>query len=108
MKKDEMKEIIKNIGFEFYFDHIVWISSKQQYFITTNIGPRVANWPSNLISILFRPWGQSQGHKVINFLKKSFSFSALTPIVKPLGLISVIEPIGMLDLSSTLAWTPMG
>jgi hypothetical protein len=33
-------------------------------------------------------------------------FSALTPIVKPLGLISVIAPIGMLDLSSTLALTP--
>jgi len=44
---------------------------------------------------------------VINLKKKGFSFSALTPIVKPVGLISVIEPIGMLDLSSTLAWTPM-
>jgi hypothetical protein len=33
-------------------------------------------------------------------------FPALTPSVKPLGLISVIAPIGMLDLSSTLALTP--
>jgi hypothetical protein len=35
-----------------------------------------------------------------------FLFSALTPIVKPFGLISVIAPIGKLDLSSTLALTP--
>jgi hypothetical protein len=32
----------------------------------------------------------------------------LTPSVKPLGLILVIAPIGMLDLSSTLTLTPSG
>jgi hypothetical protein len=31
-----------------------------------------------------------------------FSFSTLTPIVKPLELISVIEPIGMLDFEFNL------
>ncbi len=35
-----------------------------------------------------------------------FSFSTLITSVKPLGLISVIAPIGMLDLSSTLGLTP--
>jgi hypothetical protein len=35
-----------------------------------------------------------------------FSFSALTPSVKTLGPISIFAPIGMLDMSSTLALTP--
>jgi len=34
-----------------------------------------------------------------------FSFSTLITSVKPLRLISVIAPIGMLDLSSTLGLT---
>jgi hypothetical protein len=34
-----------------------------------------------------------------------FSISALTPSVKTLGLISTFVPIGMLDLSWTLALT---
>ncbi len=40
------------------------------------------------------------------FFFKLFFFSALTPSVKPLMLISVIGPIGMFDLSSTLGLTP--
>jgi len=47
----------------------------------------------------------SQGHKS-GRLKILFSFSDSTPSVKPLGLISVIAPIGMLDLNLTLALTP--
>jgi hypothetical protein len=31
-------------------------------------------------------------------IEKSFSILALTPNVKPLGLISTFAPIGMLDL----------
>jgi hypothetical protein len=40
-------------------------------------------------------------------LKKLFSFSALTLIVKNLTLISVIAPMGMLDLNLTLTLTPL-
>jgi hypothetical protein len=53
----------------------------------------------------FTAFGQSQGHKVVDF-KNCFLFQPLTPSVKPLGLISVIAPIGMRDLSSTLDLTP--
>jgi len=67
--------------------------------------PRVANWPPHqLESILFLPWVQVRAKKW--WIKKIVSFSAWTPIVKPVGLISVIAPIGMLDLSSTLASIP--
>jgi hypothetical protein len=78
---------------------------RTKIFYCSNIGaPRVANWPPNLKNILFLPWGQVRAIK--RWIKKIVSFSAVTPIVKPLGLISVIAPIGMLDLSSTLALTP--
>ncbi len=56
--------------------------------------------------------GPIQGHKVQHSLitwgrlKILFSISAMTPSVKPVGLISTFAPIGMLDLSSTLALTP--
>ncbi len=39
-------------------------------------------------------------------MKRFFSISALTPSVKPSGLISTFAPIGMLDLGRTLALTP--
>ncbi len=39
-------------------------------------------------------------------IEKLFSMSALTPTVKPLGLISTFAPIGMLDLSWTSSPTP--
>jgi hypothetical protein len=45
--------------------------------------------------------GQKSGR-----LKKLFSYSALTLIVKPLTLISVIAPMGMLDLNLTLTLIP--
>jgi hypothetical protein len=60
----------------------------------------------------FSPLGPIQGHKVQHLLvtwgrlKIFFCVSALTPSVKPLGLISTFAPIGMLDLSCTLALTP--
>jgi hypothetical protein len=56
--------------------------------------------------------GLLQGHKFQHLLvtwgklKSFFSLLALTPNVKPLGLISTFAPIGMLDLGWTLALTP--
>jgi hypothetical protein len=52
----------------------------------------------------FELWGQYKAIKVQHLLvtwgrlKSFFSISALTPSVKPLGLISTFAPIGMLDL----------
>jgi hypothetical protein len=66
--------------------------------------PGVANWPPKFDGILFSALEPIQGHKVQHFistwrrLKRFFSISALTPQVKPLGLISTFAPIGMLDL----------
>jgi hypothetical protein len=68
------------------------------------LAPRVANWPHNYDGILFSALGPIEGHKVQHFfsnlgqIEKFFSISALTPSVKPLGLISTFAPIGMLDL----------
>lgn len=45
------------------------------------------------------PWSQVRTIKFILF------FLTLTPIVKPLGLISMIAPIGIFDLTSTMALT---
>jgi hypothetical protein len=62
--------------------------------------------------LVFSPLGPIQGHKVQHLLvtwgrlKIFFCVSALTPSVKPLGVISTFEPIGMLDLSCTLALSP--
>jgi len=73
--------------------------------------PRVANWLPRFDGIVFSPLGPIQGHRVQHLLvtrgrlKMFFSISALTPSVKPLGLISTFAPIGMLDLSCTLALT---
>jgi hypothetical protein len=68
------------------------------------LAPRVANWPHNYDGILFSALGPIEGHKVQHLLvtwgrlKSIFSISALTPSLKPLGLISTFSPIGMLDL----------
>ncbi len=65
----------------------------------------------NFMVLVFSPLGPTQGHKVQHLLvtwgslKIFFCVSALN-VVKPLGLISTFAPIGMLDLSSTLALTP--
>jgi len=64
------------------------------------LAPSDANWPPKFIGISFVPWGQV---RTTNFY---FYFSTLTPIVKTLGLVSVIAPIGIFDLSSTMALTP--
>jgi hypothetical protein len=69
------------------------------------LAPRVANWLPKFNGILFSALGPIQGHKVLAFIsnlgqiEKIFSISALTPSVKPLGLISTFAPIRMLDLS---------
>jgi len=48
----------------------------------------------NLMVSFFQPWGQIQGHNVQHLLvtwgrlKSFFSMPALTPSVKPLGMIS--------------------
>jgi hypothetical protein len=61
----------------------------------------------------FSALGPIQGHEVQHLvvtwrkLKMFLAISALTPSVKPLVLISTSAPIGMLDLSRTLALTPM-
>jgi hypothetical protein len=53
---------------------------------------------------LFSALGPIQGHKVEHLLvtwgqiEKIFKISALTPKIKPLGLISTFAPIGMFDL----------
>jgi hypothetical protein len=69
------------------------------------MAPGVANWPPKLDGILFLSFGgQYKAIKVQHLLvtwgrlKFFFSISALTPRVKPLGLISTFAPIGMLDL----------
>jgi hypothetical protein len=58
----------------------------------------------NSMVSFFLPWGH---HKAIEFsifdtnfgqIEKIFSSPALTPSVKPLGLISTFAPIGMLYL----------
>jgi hypothetical protein len=59
----------------------------------------------NLMVSFSSALGPVQGHKVQCLLitwgrlKSFFSISALTPSVKPLGLISTFAAIGMLDLS---------
>ncbi len=58
----------------------------------------------NLMVSFFSALEQIQGHIVQHLLnlgqiENSFSISALTPNVKPLGLISTFASIGMLDLS---------
>jgi hypothetical protein len=66
--------------------------------------PRVTIWLPKFDGILFSALGPIQGHKVQHLLvtwgrlKRSFLYSALTPSIKPLGMISTFAPIGMLDL----------
>jgi hypothetical protein len=68
------------------------------------------HWPqglqiglTNLMVSFFLPWGQYKAIMFRNYtnlgqIEKKKSMSALTPSVKPLGLISTCAPIGMLDL----------
>jgi len=70
------------------------------------------NHGTRFMVLVFSPLGSIQGHDVQHLLvtwgrlKIFFCVSALTPSAKPLGLISTFAPIGMLDLSCTLALTP--
>jgi hypothetical protein len=52
--------------------------------------------------LFFQPWGRYKAIKFSNLgqIEKIFYFflSALTPSVKPLGLISTFAPIGMVEL----------
>jgi hypothetical protein len=63
------------------------------------------HWPPKFDGIFFLTLRLIQGHKIGHLLitwgrLKSYflPISTLTPIVKPLGLISTFAPIGMLDL----------
>jgi hypothetical protein len=59
--------------------------------------PRVANWLPKFNGILFSSLGGQ--YKPIAFLSNLGHIEkAFTPSVKPLGLISSLAPIGMLDL----------
>jgi hypothetical protein len=75
------------------------------------LAPRVANWAPKFDGILFPALGPIQAHKAQDLLitwgrlKRLFSSSALTPRVKPLGLIFTFQPIGMLDSGWTSAQT---
>jgi hypothetical protein len=68
--------------------------------------------PNLMVSFFFQLWGQYKAIKSLAFisswgrLKSFFPISALTPSVKPLGLVSTFAPIGMLDLGLTLALIP--
>jgi len=61
-------------------------------------------FPSSMV-LFFSALGPIDSHKIQHLLvtwgrlKKFFSITALTPSVKPLGLISTLASIGMLDLS---------
>jgi hypothetical protein len=59
-------------------------------------------WPLKCGGILFPALGpirhRVQHYEYLGQIEKLFSISALTPNVKPLGLISTFVPIGMLDL----------
>jgi len=88
------------------------LGSNIKHFLAFCRTPRVANQLPKFYGTRFSHLGPVQGHKVQHLLvtwgrlKIFFCVSALTRSVKPLGLISTFPPIGMLDLSCTLALTP--
>jgi hypothetical protein len=63
-----------------------------------------SNWPPKFHDILFPALGPNTRPEssafISNFgqIEKIFSSKALTPKVKPLGLISTFAPIGMIHL----------
>jgi hypothetical protein len=67
-----------------------------------NLGPTLSifglqiGFPNWMVSFI-QPWGQYKAIK-LGQIEKFLFISALTPSVKPLGLISTFAPIGMLDL----------
>jgi hypothetical protein len=81
---------------EFFFSSSFWLHS--------NIGPKVCKLASQIRWCPFSALGQIQGHKVqhllVTWARLNFFFiTTLTLSVKPLGLILIFAPIGMLDLS---------
>ncbi len=80
----------------------------QHGFHQNNNSPKGCKLACKLASIVdmypFSALGQVRAMKW--WIKKIVFFSRLTPSVKPLGLISLLAPIEMLDLSSSLALTP--
>jgi hypothetical protein len=68
------------------------------------LGPTLSFFGLQIDPQVFSTLGLIQGHKVQHLLVTCgqieifFSLSALTPSVKPLGLISTFAPIEMLDL----------
>jgi hypothetical protein len=91
-----MEKFNKKIG--------IWISSKQQYFTTSTLAQKVANWPPNLIGILFLPWGPWPSEGLCGRVEVLFSVSGLTHNVKPLRPISMIVPIGMFNFEFNLSF----
>jgi hypothetical protein len=70
--------------------------------ICANIGPKGCKLTSQVDGYFFLPWAQI---KALKWYIKKIVFLALTTSVKPLVLVLMIAPIGMFDLSSTLALT---
>jgi hypothetical protein len=77
---------------------------KTTIFYCSNISPKGCKLASIVDMYPFSALGQVRAMKW--WIKKIVFFSRLTPSVKPLGLISLLAPIEMLDLSSSLALTP--
>jgi hypothetical protein len=92
-----MKQRKKMVWFKVYFDLMVWISSKQQYFIATTLALMVANCSPILYESKYRFFALGCqglcGRLILIFFQ---------PSVKTLALILVIAPIRMFNLSSTL------
>jgi hypothetical protein len=68
------------------------------------MAPKGCKLTSQVDRYLFSAFGPGQGNTVRD-LKNCFKRKIVTTNVKFLGLISVIAPIRILDLSSTLALT---
>ncbi len=103
--EERWNEKWKHVRLGLGFTGILWCGFHQnnKYFITATFAPSVANWPPKFTGVHFLHWDQVRAIKW--WIKKNVFFSALTPSAKSLGLISVIAPIEMLDLSSTLDLT---
>jgi hypothetical protein len=75
------------------------------------LATRVANWLPKFDGILSFSLGANTRPSSLVFISNLgriekiyfFSISALTPSVKPFGLISTVAPIGMLDLSLNIS-----
>ncbi len=99
MKRDETKK--KMVWFKVYFDLMVWISLKQQYFTVATLALRVANCSPILLESKYQIFALGcQG------LCDRLILIFVQPSVKTLGLILAIAPMRMFNLGSTLTLTP--